>query len=119
MSSYTRFKYVYLIGFLWGSFLIPFQGYADPVQSITLRGLDKITAKVFKMDVPVGAHAKFGSLDIQVLQADCNPPELRPECKARLRISEKGKEVFQGWMSASDPAVCALEHPVYDVWVVT
>lgn len=91
---------------------------ATPVDSVTLRGLDKITAKVFKMSVAVGTQVKFGSLDIQVLQADCNPPERRPECKVRLRILEKGKELFQGWMFASDPAVHALEHPVYDVWVV-
>ena len=91
---------------------------AEPVQSIKLRGLDKNTARVFKMDVPVGAAVNFGSLEIKVLQADCNPPELRPECKARLKISEKEEELFNDWMFASDPAVSALEHPVYDVWVV-
>jgi hypothetical protein len=90
-----------------------------PVQSITLRGLDKYTSKVFNMNMPVGSKVKFGSLEIQVLQADCNPPELRPECKARLRISEKGQELFNNWMFASDPAVSALEHKVYDVWVIT
>lgn len=89
-----------------------------PVQSVPLRGLDKITAKVFNMEVPVGKKVKFGSLEIEVLQADCTPPEQRPECKAYLRITEKGKQLFHGWMFASDPAVCALEHPVYDVWVV-
>ena len=26
--------------------------------------------------------------------------------------------LFTGWMFASSPAVSALEHPVYDVWVV-
>jgi hypothetical protein len=107
-------KRLSVIGFL----LVSFMGYASPVQYIALRGLDKVSAKVFKMDVAVGKQVKFGSLEIQVLQADCNPPEQRPECKARLQISEKGKELFHGWMFASDPAVCALEHPVYDVWVV-
>jgi hypothetical protein len=92
--------------------------FGSPVQSITLRGLDKVTAKVFKMNVRVGSKVKFGSLEIQVLQADCNPPELRPECKGRLRISEKGQELFNNWMFASDPAVSALEHSGYDVWVV-
>ena len=34
----------------------------------------------------------------------------------RLRWA-KGS-VFAGWMFASSPALSALEHPVYDVWVV-
>ena len=29
-----------------------------------------------------------------------------------------GQTVFSGWMFASSPALSALEHPVYDVWVV-
>ncbi|MEE9208857.1 MAG: DUF2155 domain-containing protein, partial [Kiloniellales bacterium] len=27
-------------------------------------------------------------------------------------------QVFSGWMFASSPAVSAMEHPVYDVWVI-
>ena len=26
--------------------------------------------------------------------------------------------MFSGWMFASSPAISAMEHPVYDVWVV-
>jgi hypothetical protein len=26
--------------------------------------------------------------------------------------------VFRGWMFASAPAVSAMDHPVYDIWVV-
>jgi hypothetical protein len=26
--------------------------------------------------------------------------------------------LFSGWMFASSPALSALEHPVYDVWVI-
>ena len=26
--------------------------------------------------------------------------------------------LFSGWMYASSPAVSAMEHPVYDVWVI-
>lgn len=37
--------------------------------------------------------------------------------------AEDGKEikpakVFSGWMLASNPAISALDHPVYDVWVI-
>jgi hypothetical protein len=26
--------------------------------------------------------------------------------------------VFRGWMFASSPALAAMEHPVYDVWIL-
>ena len=28
-------------------------------------------------------------------------------------------QVFSGWMFASSPALNPLEHPVYDVWVLS
>ena len=30
----------------------------------------------------------------------------------------EGENIFRGWMFASSPALNALEHPVYDVWVI-
>ena len=30
----------------------------------------------------------------------------------------KGQSIFSGWMFASSPALSALEHPIYDVWVI-
>ncbi|MHA7873299.1 MAG: DUF2155 domain-containing protein, partial [Hyphococcus sp.] len=30
----------------------------------------------------------------------------------------EGVNIFRGWMFASSPALNALEHPVYDVWVI-
>jgi hypothetical protein len=30
----------------------------------------------------------------------------------------EGINIFRGWMFASSPALNALEHPVYDVWVI-
>jgi hypothetical protein len=32
--------------------------------------------------------------------------------------SEEPEELFSGWMFASSPGLSALEHPVYDVWVI-
>lgn len=31
---------------------------------------------------------------------------------------EPGEMLFSGWMFASSPGLSALEHPVYDVWVI-
>src|SRR5690606_39209743 len=46
-----------------------------------------------------------------------------PESAGFLQIwevgpDEKAKWVFSGWMFASSPALSAMDHPVYDVWVI-
>ena len=51
------------------------------------------------------------------------PPEEPPESAAFLEIVDVRPDspevlLFSGWMFASSPAISALEHPVYDVWVV-
>ena len=39
---------------------------------------------------------------------------------SELEIVETGDEnrLFAGWMIASAPALSALEHPRYDIWVI-
>ncbi len=85
-----------------------------------LEGLDKITARVSKVEVPVGAPVQFGTLAIRVRDCEKSPPEDTPESAAFLEIDETRpgeirNRVFSGWMFASSPALSALEHPVYDV----
>jgi hypothetical protein len=88
-----------------------------------LQGLDKITARISRLDVPVGAGVVFGTLAITVRACRTTPPEEAPENAAFLEIVDRppGEEprlVFSGWMFSSSPAVSALDHPVLDVWVV-
>ncbi|HEX3417227.1 MAG TPA: DUF2155 domain-containing protein [Stellaceae bacterium] len=85
-----------------------------------LEGLDKITARVSKFEVPVGAPVQFGTLAIRVRDCEKSPPEDTPESAAFIEIDETRSgetrnRVFSGWMFASSPALSALEHPVYDV----
>src|SRR4029077_10059174 len=85
-----------------------------------LQGLDKITARVSKIEAPVGSPVRFGTLSIRVRDCEKNPPEETPESAAFLEIDElrPGEArvgLFSGWMFASSPALSALEHPVYDV----
>jgi hypothetical protein len=94
---------------------------AEPVA--LLQGLDKITARVSKIEVPVGTPVRFGTLSIRVRDCEKNPPEEEPESAAFLEIDEVrpgevNLRVFSGWMFASSPALSALEHPVYDVNVL-
>ncbi|MDC0196112.1 DUF2155 domain-containing protein [Gammaproteobacteria bacterium] len=88
-----------------------------------LQALDKVTARVSLLHAPVGATIKFGTLEIIVRSCDKRPPEETPESAAFIdvwdvRPGELITSVYRGWMFASSPALAAMEHPVYDVWVL-
>lgn len=96
---------------------------AAPYEIAVLQGMDKVTARVSTIRVPVGDRRRFGALLITVHTCDKRPPEETPESAAfldirELRQGEDAVDLFRGWMFASSPALSAMEHPVYDVWVV-
>ena len=96
---------------------------ADPFDVAVLQGLDKVTARVSTIEAPVGRTVRFGSLEIIARICDKRPPEETPESAAFLDIWEShpgqaAVTLFRGWMFASSPALSAMEHPVYDVWVL-
>jgi len=88
-----------------------------------LQGLDKITARVSTLTLPLTVTQRFGTLDITVWACRKRPPEEPPESAVFLTIVERRRaappeRLFQGWMFASSPAMSALEHPVYDIWAL-
>ena len=88
-----------------------------------LQGLDKVTARISTIDAPIDDRVRFGTLSIVVRHCRKTPPEEPPETMAFLEIDdvkpdEQAVRLFSGWMFASSPALSALEHPVYDVWVI-
>ena len=96
---------------------------APAMDIAVLQTLDKVTGRVRGLEAPVGQTVEFGPLSIVVRACRKRPPEEPPESSAFIEISERKtaetvNEVFKGWMFASSPAVSALEHPVYDVWVI-
>lgn len=178
----------------------PFAGVIDVVKrepvSVTLRALDKITARYTDIEIRLNEIAEFGSLELLPRYCDKRPPEEFPETTVFLEVFDRefgargddlkidpalldtadgaappagdrvdapldledipafgdaaaaeagpveavlapetsapaqpapevlngpqadGKNIFRGWMFASSPALNALEHPVYDVWVI-
>ena len=114
---------------------------SEPRDITVLQGLDKVTARVSTIEAPVGQTVRFGALEIIARTCDKRPPEEPPESAAFLKIastqpvavetmeaavdaedvetvSEDNPELFSGWMYASSPGLSALEHPVYDIWVI-
>ena len=179
----------------------PFAGVIDRAErepvAVTLRALDKITARYTDIEINMNEIAHFGSLEILPRYCDKRPPEEFPETTAFLEVFDRefgsrgddlkidpslletaeedkelpeaepvnevleveeiptfgaeaeeedapieaapllsepmptlpapevlegpqaeGENIFRGWMFASSPALNALEHPVYDVWVI-
>jgi hypothetical protein len=88
-----------------------------------LQGLDKVTARISTFPVSTDEEVRFGTLSIRVRACHKTPPTEPPESTAFLEITDirpgdEPVQLFSGWMFASSPALSALEHPVYDVWVV-
>lgn len=107
----------------------------------TLRALDKITGRSTDIVVKVGEPVVYGSLRVDLKTCFQAPPEEVPESAALLRITSTqpvavetmeaavaaadvpsakadSPTLFSGWMYASSPGLNALEHPVYDIWVI-
>ncbi len=91
------------------------------MNELHLRALDTLNGAATDLDVAVGQTVRFGRLEIT---ADtCRVPEADPKADAyaflRIRDVREEKPRFSGWMFASSPALSALDHPRYDVWVVS
>jgi hypothetical protein len=101
---------------------------SQPGTVAVLRGLDKVTARTRDFEAPVGETVAFGALDVTVQYCRKRPPEEPPEVFTFVQVNDRrtdgfgtetdGERIFSGWMFASNPALNALEHPVYDVWVI-
>ncbi|MBA4350443.1 MAG: DUF2155 domain-containing protein [Rhodobacter sp.] len=95
------------------------QQFADSDAGI-LRWLDKLTGETADIELVLGQEAVSGRLTIR-LDA-CRYPADNPasDAQAHLTILDAGvaEPVFEGWMVASSPALSALDHPRYDVWVL-
>ncbi|WP_442969993.1 DUF2155 domain-containing protein [Roseovarius sp. ZX-A-9] len=85
-----------------------------------LRGLEKVSGDIEDFNLRNGEHATFGRLTIELAQ--CRYPAGDPagDAFAYITILEENEETprFAGWMIASSPALNALDHPRYDVWVM-
>ena len=98
------------------------QPMAHPVA--TLAGLDKITGRITRFDVYIGETVLFGALEITPRACYDRPAtDTLQRTSAFLEVDQRAldgtaKRIFTGWMFADSPALNAVDHPVYDVWLI-
>lgn len=89
-------------------------------EGAVIRMLDRMTGVVADATLATGQAQALGRLNITM--EECRYPADLPlgEAFAHLTITEAeaADPVFKGWMIASSPALSALDHPRYDVWVL-
>jgi hypothetical protein len=92
--------------------------------TLMLRGLDKITGRPTEISAPIGKPVRFASLTITARYCYSTPASETPETSAFVQIEDKRpdqppRRVFSGWLYASSPGLNAVDHPLYDVWVIS
>ena len=95
------------------------QSFTD-AEGAVLRWLDTLTGRTGDLELSRGQAANNGRLTIQLDACRYMADNPAAEAEAHLTILDSSREqpVFSGWMLASAPALSAMEHPRYDVWVL-
>jgi hypothetical protein len=86
----------------------------------TLRWLDKMSGATGDMQLGRGEAGRAGRLTVTL--DDCRFPAggVPTDAYAHLTVHDslRAGAVFSGWMIAAAPALNAMDHPRYDVWVL-
>ena len=98
------------------------QPIANPVARFA--GLDKITGRITRFDVYIDETVLFGALEITPRACYSRPPTETQRISAFLEVDQRSltgvsRRIFSGWMFADSPALNAVDHAIYDVWLVT
>jgi len=84
--------------------------------------LDKVTAKIKRLEIPLNETVTFGSLKVTPRVCYTRSPTEQPKTTSFVEINEveldgSQKKIFSGWMFAQSPGLNAVEHPVFDIWL--
>ena len=104
---------------------------AEPIEPVEtaerhgarMRQLDKMTGRTRTFEIAAGTEERVDRLRVR-LEA-CRSPEDNAQhgTMAFVQIWDTRRAgdppVFSGWMFAESPALSALDHPRYDVWVIS
>lgn len=98
------------------------QGVRIENKTAVFSALDKVTARISKIEIALNETVQFGSLKVTPRVCYSRPATERPKTTTFVEIQEvqldgKEQKIFSGWMFAESPALNAVEHPVFDVWL--
>lgn len=84
--------------------------------------LDKVTARISKLEIPLNEPVRFGSLRVTPRACYTRGPTEEPQTITFVEVDDieldgEEKRIFTGWMFAESPGLNAVEHPVFDVWL--
>ncbi len=91
--------------------------------SALMQSMDKVTGRVNKITVPVNSKISYGDFSLVLRACKKRPAEETPENFAFVDVTDKSfgtdeYNIFRGWMLSSAPGINAIEHPIYDVWLL-
>ena len=92
---------------------------------VNLKTLDKITAKTSDIKLVVGEKFLFGPLEIKVLKCQYSEVENIADTVAYLQVKDLSIKdndqvfLFNGWTFKSSPTLQSIDHPIYDLWVMS
>jgi hypothetical protein len=91
-------------------------------QVAVFAALDKVTARISKLEIPLNQAAEFGSLKVTPRVCYSRAPDEPPKTSTFVEVEEtmldgQKKKIFSGWMFAESPGLNAVEHPIFDVWL--
>ena len=85
-------------------------------------GIDKITGRITSFDVYIDETVQFGALQVTPKVCYSRDETEAQKIDAFIEVDEitldrKIRRIFSGWMFADSPALNAVEHAIYDVWL--
>ena len=109
-------------GFGLGMIAAPAHAQRIENQVAVFAALDKVTARIQRLEIKLGDTQKFGALKITPRVCYSRSPTEAPKTTTFVQVEENQldgsqKRIFSGWMFAESPGLNAMEHPVFDVWL--
>ena len=92
---------------------------------INIRALDKITAKTSEIRLAMGEKKFFGPLEIKALKCEISDRNDFIDTVAYLQVKDLSSKdnnqvfLFNGWTFASSPTLQSIDHPIYDLWIIS
>ena len=85
-----------------------------------LKGLDTITGRRQEIEIDAAETVPFGRISITLRECRYEPENPAGHSYAFVTIVEQGSEepVFDAWMVSAAPALSAMDHYRYDIWLI-